>query len=599
MPSFWASSIGSYFLKPLARWIGRGGTPTANAYAASCAAQTYDEDPEVDPLNGTMREQSQILAKHLGEGTAEVEGEEETRPVYALAQSQFLFSDVKLLAKHLGEATVEVEGEDDTRPVYGVSTCQDCLWVADYFNREDADNPGPDWEVIDGAAAIVARKLVIDEDDVLIRQRLNLPSLTLPGPFFGFGTGNITATVSSDTVGAHARIVGGWFDSNDYVIADYEFGATHGTLRMYVLNSGTLELKREPYIIPNRGVGVATRIRLCWIAAEYFNVEVEIEPNRWFRVLRVTVTGFFDPSGPKLLGFGHGLGSGDVAGGSVTIDNYQVRFGSTQKTHCPECTACHACPPDQQLCLFLAASYSQPARNVILQRTGCNLEVGSGPPRGYDTCCWNGEYEDDEGETHYFQAALIHQAEPNNYWAFHVKEFYPTAPDDEEINHWVYVFDEDDLPFCDTWVCLQLRHAIYCAFGIGCWTPELFDYAPLAPASISSGPYCPDCYLTSDNVCCGDVELPGTLYVTLTVNGEPIWTDEPFAGQQNPGTLPGGYEYTEGSDYFLCSPLQDPYFVHATAVVTILLTILSCAPYHAVGSFTTGAGDVYEVEIIE
>jgi|GEM_PF-5292349 len=558
--------------------IGAPGPAHVPQAAAACAGDLYLETP-AENLNGTLLDGSQMLGRYVGE--LDQSGDE--RPLFLVAETQFFFPGVKMLGRHLGEATVD----GDTRPLFGVARCTHCLWAADYFERADSADIGDFWDEIAGSGAIAGGLLLVDNDDALIINKLPLPDNM---GSFGAKRGTVTVTVNSSTVGAQAKVIGSWQDDDNYVYALWEFGASDGILSMYRVVAGTPSLERGPIHFASQGAGVATTIHLCWGATEenptgnmQWNVTVDRPADDPWRSLRATLV---------ILGAGHGVGTGDVAGGDVTFDDYKVELNFHQKgdaANCPDCRVCHACPDDQELCLHIRDDYGNIRILTMARQTGHGWPGTASP---YQACDWGTEDFAGfvggvvQGGEDAFAAYLYLQA--NGYWLFLV------VGEDGVV--WIYVFD--DLPECDEWSCLQMRLAPFgIVFPHADVTPAEFDYLQLAPAAISSGPYCPDCYLeTEEGQCCGGVSLPGTLYMTILHDGVPYLEDWPLNGGQTGDT----FLYTDGATLVLeCS---DGVAVASSSnpaqIPEMELTILSCSPFHATGSIIVGFTQ-YDVEITQ
>jgi len=566
------------------------GSGPFHAYAIACAADLYVVDTTLPNPNGALLDGSAFLSRYAGQATADYE----TRPLYLMAESQFLYQGVRLFGKFLGDATVDYE----TRPVFGVAPCHHCLWTADYFNRDDAADAGESWIEVAGSASIAGGKLVIAADDALIIHRFPLPNYD---PFPDLGS--VAVTIESVTVGNQAKVIGSRKDASNYVYALWEFAAGEGLLSMYRVVGGTPALERGPYAFPGQGAGQATRLRLCWsnsvngLDTPKWNVEVETIDSIWSGLSSPLTSSF--PS-YDLTGRGHGLGTGDVAGGQVGFDDYQVFRDTDQKptANCPDCRVCHACPDDQELCLEIRGTYGEERVLIMHRRTGY---IWPGTWGGYEVCDWG---TDDfagfvagvvQGGDDAFAAVLYQQ--DNGHWVLAVFS---------DGNYWVYLFDLGELPDCSQFLCLRLRvwETIFLPLGLPQTelTPELFDYFALAPAAISSGPYCPDCYLPRDFDCCDDAELPGTLYVTYSINGTPVMSDEPFDGGQDPFGVPNTFEYLGSGEFgsvgFRCNEGEHAIFVDPLNDVVFEFGIESCEPFHGVATYTSG-GNTYELEIIE
>jgi hypothetical protein len=182
----------------------------------------------------------------------------------------------------------------------------------------------------------------------------------------------------------------------------------------------------------------------------------------------------------------------------------------------------------------------------------------------------------------------------------------------ETNSEWGYI--EWTLEVADDEECAEMEHSLAHVTTTGiphCTAAELPGNVTL----IGSAETGFDCYGYGGgggdfDPCCGDHTLPSTLYLSATSDSEPIQTDLELFGGQNQGVNIGGFDYDSADEgtYIVCIgsvPNGNPDKITISVFdpdeaesVTMSGTVLSCNPFHAVGSRTFNGHD-YAAEITE
>jgi hypothetical protein len=576
--------------------------------AIVCDADVYDEDAPAANTNGTL-----IAGKRHAGLIVDVADAGEQRPLAIIAASQWLYTGVRLLGRYLGDATVGEGEEADTREVYAVTTCRECLWAADYFERADGPT-GEDWTDIAGTSAVASGKLATSSANAIFRHRRDVPD---PGfGQFANPSGRVTATVFSETVGAQAKLIGGYGGTDDYAYLLWEFADGVGKAWIYDRVDGTNHLKSGPWLFLGRGAGVATRLRFCWfleftfnhLAAELFIDDSHQATGGWFAIRS------YNPGVDPALGGqafpGHGLGTGALPSGTITFDDYRAEIVYDQRHQCPLCHF-RECWYLRQLCLRVSGTWTAFGDPAQLDQTkvlsGCVRSAGA-LPCGGPNWFW--------GEC--------------RFWAFGV-------PPIQICEGWDVRFEQDETT--GDWT-LIVTYSVGLTSGGGplvqvwerslgtspprcdLWGPFVFEIGESTGDTVWAGTVAirprtgpdDDCFLYyyagDDGLgCCGHAVLPETVHVTIRKDGEIFdeydifkffagptgfnFYDDPENRHKTFGcTMPGGV----GSPFFVDGDIDTGCF--GGFAEQGVMTILSCDPFHVIGTCAADSG-VYDVEITE
>lgn len=464
-----------------------------------------------------------------------------------------------------------------------------CLVAEDDFDRADSTNLGSGWTESAGDWSIASNEATVSTGGAVLLSTANIAS-----PYYGVNF----ITVQSDAAGTQALLIGGRVDANNYVYAYFEFGATDGQLSLYARSGGTDYLRDGPHtVVGYGGISDPVRLRLCW-SPDGYNCEVVSTDGNDTTILKITGSDLvpFGGTPTVTLGGGHGIATGSVGGTGVQFDDYVAYKGEAIHSSCPECEQCPYCDDQQNLCIQIT-------------------DMRCSPFGGHTGTC--GSLLNDFQWDLFNGAHVIQRSESDCQWRKVVvgPNAYILTADifDDGTNYWLRVqlsigvgsngvatFLRDlgtTPPNCATFAGMDIPYSSLTDSRLGAISDD--PAVSEGTVAVTSGTECSGSP-AGEFLCCDGYTLPGTLVLNGTLNGSPYWIDSTLTT-----TSPAaGYEYTAADASVLQCDFDggDPPANWAGFLIpsegTIDLTVLSCDPYHAVGSATFGANS-YSVEITE
>lgn len=479
----------------------------------------------------------------------------------------------------------------------GSGCCPDteCIIAEDDFDRANSTSIGGDWTEVAGDFQISTNKLVtVDTDAIAIN------SATYPGTGGGgifYHPGAITVTLQSDQDGAQARIIGGYLDDENFVFAEWTFEAAQAVVRFGAMTGGVeFYITDGEYTIPGLGVSDATRVRFCWRTDGLTLTSVDDE----FVQLTIGTTAL------PINGNKGGLGSGGTTGGEVRFDDFEASI--TTSAPCEGCVECTGCPDNQQVCIKLDGL---PPPIVLGSTAGANWGIFEGEwtitrsSVALHDCAWVRVFSGFGNDVTSWEYLALSMTRDGDEWFLQVElragiyNLDGQVVDYATARYFVSLGEVFPAPDCSAFDC-ELLDFDYSDYGIFGGPFNADGDLPLR-ISVSSGTDCCE-YEYADSPCCGNVDLPGGLLLTVERDGLPFITDQPLNLESQTAA---GFEYSAESDTynFTCFILAE--------TITLLFpdddegeqieanpTIESCEPFLATAT-VSAFGHTYEITISE
>ena len=194
-------------------------------------------------------------------------------------------------------------------PPQGVGCCEDeCFFGSDDFNRSNSTNLGSDWTEVTGNSEIASNELLLPFSAVAVHNTVN-PS--------GNGNMNVFADVTLGS-GDVARVVAGYADTNNYLIAEVTEGSP-GTIKLIERVSGT----ETTLVSQSENITGSITFGCCVTGLKGYASYVGRDPNL---VQTADVSASF---------MGDQAGVATTSANAMAYDNF---FAREQSTDCGFCT---------------------------------------------------------------------------------------------------------------------------------------------------------------------------------------------------------------------------------------------------------------------